>query len=225
MDYVTAATRLPSLAVQSAGLVGEVGSPAGIGSAVADIQSKLLEVQQQALRMAEENQSLREELRSQKAASDLSSRISMHDGAIWCRQDNGTEEGRYCPACWGDANKLVFPEVVYQDPKSWQLLCALHGDRPRLFKVPAHLAKCHPGAVSPAERWHFIVTKLDAVSLSALRRTFPSADQVGNTLVFNLAGNKYRLLACVDWARQWLFFRALLTHAEYDRVEPEKLCP
>lgn len=58
-----------------------------------------------------------------------------------------------------------------------------------------------------------------------LRACLAAVDQVGNALVFNIGGNSYRLICCVDWRRQRLYFRALLTHAEYDRTKVEELCP
>ena len=36
-------------------------------------------------------------------------------------------------------------------------------------------------------------------------------------LVFNVKGNKYRLIVRVDYPNQELYIKALLTHAEYDK--------
>ena len=58
-----------------------------------------------------------------------------------------------------------------------------------------------------------------------VRKFSPSADQVGKTLIFNLGGNNYRLPCCVSWELRRLFFRSLLTHAGYDRVNVEDLYP
>jgi mRNA interferase HigB len=38
-------------------------------------------------------------------------------------------------------------------------------------------------------------------------------------MVFNIGGNKYRLITLVDYAYQKVFVRAILTHAEYDRED------
>ena len=62
-------------------------------------------------------------------------------------------------------------------------------------------------------------------SLADIRKFYPSADQVGKTLIFNIGGNNYRLLCCVSWELRRLFFRALFTLAEYDRVNVEAICP
>jgi len=50
-----------------------------------------------------------------------------------------------------------------------------------------------------------------------LRHVFPPADQVGDLVVFNIGGNKYRLIASVHFNRQKVYVRRVLTHAEYDR--------
>ena len=50
-----------------------------------------------------------------------------------------------------------------------------------------------------------------------LRETFASADYVDGLTVFNIGGNKYRLIAVIHYNRRKVFIRALLTHAEYDR--------
>lgn len=86
-------------------------------------------------------------------------------------------------------------------------------------------ARRHPGAAQPVARWLTVITSADCGSLMDLRKFYPSADQVGKTLVFNVGGNKYRLVCCVSWELRRLFFRELLTHAEYDRTNLEALCP
>ena len=50
-----------------------------------------------------------------------------------------------------------------------------------------------------------------------LRKTFPNADKVEHWIVFNIAGNKYRLIASVHFNRGKLYIRHVLTHAVYDR--------
>ena len=55
-----------------------------------------------------------------------------------------------------------------------------------------------------------------------LRQTFPNADPVrvasGRTVVvFNIAGNRYRLLTAIHYNMRKVFVLRFLTHAEYDR--------
>ena len=79
--------------------------------------------------------------------------------------------------------------------------------------------------MAPVSRWLMVMTAADCGSLADIRKFYPSADRVGKTLIFNAGGNNYRLLCCVSWELRRLFFRALLTHAEYDRVDVEAQCP
>ena len=50
-----------------------------------------------------------------------------------------------------------------------------------------------------------------------LRGTFASADYVDGLTVFNIGGNKYRLIAAIHYNRCKVYVRAVLTHERYDR--------
>lgn len=49
------------------------------------------------------------------------------------------------------------------------------------------------------------------------RKTFASADYVGGLTVFDIGGNKYRLIASIHYNRRKVYIRAVLTHEQYDR--------
>ena len=53
-------------------------------------------------------------------------------------------------------------------------------------------------------------------SFAELRSVFPDADRVGKLTVFNIGGNKARLVAAMHYNRRRVYIRAVLTHAEYD---------
>jgi mRNA interferase HigB len=59
--------------------------------------------------------------------------------------------------------------------------------------------------------------KQDFGTFSELRATFPSADKVGDLIVFNVGGNKYRLIASIHFNRGKVYIRHVLTHSEYDK--------
>jgi len=59
----------------------------------------------------------------------------------------------------------------------------------------------------------------DFCHFNDLRATFPSADYVDGLTVFNIGGNKYRLIASIHYNRKKVYIRAVLTHQEYDRGE------
>ncbi len=75
----------------------------------------------------------------------------------------------------------------------------------------------YPDSQSSLSRWYKIMEQNDFASFSEVRLTFPSADKVGNLIVFNISGNKYRLIASIHFNRSKVYIRYVLTHAEYDR--------
>jgi len=75
----------------------------------------------------------------------------------------------------------------------------------------------HPDATGPLAAWYRTMESEIFPDFNALRRTFPSADDVDGLTVFNIGGNKYRLIAAIHYNRRKVFIRAILTHAEYDR--------
>jgi mRNA interferase HigB len=66
------------------------------------------------------------------------------------------------------------------------------------------------------------MTTTDFGSFAELRETFPSADMVGDLTVFNIGGNKYRLIASIHFKRHKVYVRHVLTHAEYDQGDWKK---
>jgi mRNA interferase HigB len=75
----------------------------------------------------------------------------------------------------------------------------------------------HPDSKGALTAWYAIVNRTKYKSFNELRRTFPSADLVGNKIVFNIGGNKYRLVTAIHFNRGKVYIRHILTHAEYDR--------
>ncbi|MCB9148500.1 MAG: type II toxin-antitoxin system HigB family toxin [Caldilineaceae bacterium] len=75
----------------------------------------------------------------------------------------------------------------------------------------------HPAAQRPLQAWYTQCGKGRWHNLAELRQIFPTADQVRRLTVFNIAGNKYRLIARVEYEQQKIYIRAILTHAEYDK--------
>lgn len=74
----------------------------------------------------------------------------------------------------------------------------------------------HPDAQTNLQIWYDRTKIAKCANFTELRQIFPSADQVKNLTVFNISGNKYRLIALVDYTYQKVFIRHILTHAEYD---------
>ncbi len=75
----------------------------------------------------------------------------------------------------------------------------------------------HPEAHPALERWYRLVKKRGFSSFEELRSLFATTDRVGKLTVFNIGGNKVRLIAAVHYNRRKIYIRAVLTHEEYDR--------
>jgi len=50
-----------------------------------------------------------------------------------------------------------------------------------------------------------------------LKAAFNAIDRVGELVVFDIGGNKYRVIAYIRFSRQILYIKAVLTHDEYDK--------
>jgi mRNA interferase HigB len=75
----------------------------------------------------------------------------------------------------------------------------------------------HPEAAKAIRQWAQRADSGELNNFSELRALFGSADYVPPFTVFNIAGNKYRLIATVHYSSKSIFIRWMLTHAEYDR--------
>ncbi|MDD5036290.1 MAG: type II toxin-antitoxin system HigB family toxin [Methylococcaceae bacterium] len=83
-------------------------------------------------------------------------------------------------------------------------------------KILREFAALHPDAQAPLQHWRRALEKTFIPHFSALKAVFGSVDQVGEWCVFNVGGNKYRLIAFVDDARQCCYVKHVLTHRDYD---------
>ena len=77
-------------------------------------------------------------------------------------------------------------------------------------------AAAYPETETALQRWYEGMKHRNFDSFAELRLLFPSADQVGKLTVFNIGGNKVRLIAAIHYNRRKVYIRAVLTHQEYD---------
>jgi len=73
-----------------------------------------------------------------------------------------------------------------------------------------------PQATAGLMHWYRALKQNNPGNFAELRRLFPHADQVGGLTVFNVGGNKARLVAAIHYNRRKVYVRAVLTHPEYD---------
>jgi mRNA interferase HigB len=74
----------------------------------------------------------------------------------------------------------------------------------------------HRDAEVSLNAWYRVAKRSNWHNLAELKQVYPSADLVGRYTVFNIKGNKYRLIARIVYRTQTLFIVAVMTHEEYD---------
>jgi mRNA interferase HigB len=83
-------------------------------------------------------------------------------------------------------------------------------------------AREHVDSRTSLEAWRRVTEAADWASLDDVRRDFPAADGVTAwsgrvATVFNIRGNKYRLITAIHYNRGLVYVMRFYTHAEYDR--------
>ena len=76
--------------------------------------------------------------------------------------------------------------------------------------------KTHKDALESLLHWHSVTRRAVWRHLVGVRADFPHADAVDLFTVFNIGGNKYRLVSAIKYRWQVVYIRHILTHAEYD---------
>jgi mRNA interferase HigB len=76
----------------------------------------------------------------------------------------------------------------------------------------------HAGAEKPLLAWHREADHADWKNFTDVRERYPHADKAGKFIVFNIGGNKYRLITVIHFNRGKVYVRHVLTHEEYDRM-------
>ena len=84
-------------------------------------------------------------------------------------------------------------------------------------KALREFALRHPQADVPLQGWRRVVEQNHFMTWAELKKIFNTVDRVGDLTVFNIGGNKYRLVAYIRFEKQILYVKAVMTHSEYDK--------
>jgi hypothetical protein len=89
-----------------------------ISGEIANLQGRLIEVQQQALALQDENQQLRSEIGKLRTST-------FHHSVNWRVQPDGSEDGPFCPVCAGEGveMRLTLGDNLYQGGAVWYFRC------------------------------------------------------------------------------------------------------
>ena len=78
----------------------------------------------------------------------------------------------------------------------------------------------HADAEQPLKAWHDEAKTAVWKGPQDVKVAYRNASFVANNrVVFNIAGNKYRLVVAMNYPRQWCKVRFIGTHSEYDKVD------
>ncbi len=73
----------------------------------------------------------------------------------------------------------------------------------------------YPGAESAMDHWYRVAKRATWTSFAEVKQSFNTAELVTPYVVFDIGGNKYRLIAEIHFSRDVLFIRWIMTHKEY----------
>jgi mRNA interferase HigB len=75
----------------------------------------------------------------------------------------------------------------------------------------------HADAQAPLQAWRRLIERGSFDNFAQLHVTFATVDRVSQRYVFNVGGNKYRLVAPIAFEAQLVWVKAILTHSDYDK--------
>lgn len=74
-----------------------------------------------------------------------------------------------------------------------------------------------PHAEQPILNWYEIAKKVDWNNFSEVRESFRSADIYRDCVIFDVGGNKFRLITRIRYQKKRVYVRFVLTHSDYDK--------
>ncbi len=86
----------------------------------------------------------------------------------------------------------------------------------------SEFADKYPETKNALADWYRLIKQNNFSFFAELQMMFSSVDKVGKLTVFNIAGNKVRLIAAIHYNRRKVYIRAVLTHKEYDAEKWKK---
>ncbi|MCB2208657.1 MAG: type II toxin-antitoxin system HigB family toxin [Bacteroidetes bacterium] len=82
----------------------------------------------------------------------------------------------------------------------------------------------HNDSEQPLKTWYKEASNANWMNPSQIKDNYPKASilKTGRA-IFNICGNKYRLVVDINYERQWAFIRFIGTHSEYDKIDANKI--
>ena len=84
----------------------------------------------------------------------------------------------------------------------------------------------HPAAEKPLQAWLAEVKRAAWATPAQVKTRFPNASIIrDNRVAFNIGGTRFRLVVWINYTHQAIYVKWLGTHAEYDRIDVERVEP
>lgn len=82
----------------------------------------------------------------------------------------------------------------------------------------------HPDSEQQLKAWYKAASKAEWISPGSIKEQYPKASILKSSrVVFDICGNKYRLIVKINYVRKWVFIRFIGTHNEYDGIDAENI--
>lgn len=91
-------------------------------------------------------------------------------------------------------------------------------------KILRDFRQKHADAEEQLKTWFKEASKSNWKSPVDIRAEYANASILkSGRVVFNICGNKYRLIVEINYVRQWVFIRFIGTHDDYDKIDADKI--
>jgi mRNA interferase HigB len=78
----------------------------------------------------------------------------------------------------------------------------------------------HPDAEQALKAWYHDAKQAAWISPNDIRQVYATASIIANNrVVFNIRGNRYRLVVAINYGYQIIYIRFVGTHQEYDQID------
>lgn len=82
----------------------------------------------------------------------------------------------------------------------------------------------HADSEEQLKTWYKEASKANWNTPSDIKAEYTKASVLkSGRIVFNICGNRYRLIVDINYARGWIFIRFIGTHNDYDKVDADKI--
>ena len=91
-------------------------------------------------------------------------------------------------------------------------------------KILREFGEKHSESQQQLTSWFRETANAEWKSPRDIKKEYPSASFLeGNRVVFNIKGNKYRLIVKINYDYQMIWIRFVGTHAQYDKIDATKI--